>query len=367
MGNYHTADRSGVTINDESLDFLHKADRDALHTRFEVGSLRATAHFLWEVDFSPYILRTRLNRCLMAKGLHTIIAFDAQLDRPLLLKAIWLVDTQQWTEVVNALKLAEQRGCCTLPVTMSVQDIQRHTTKQAYLAEPRVVALWKMIGRQVNFGGNCGRFELFDQQGGGVRALRDEPGFELTISPPLPPTHPYHPHMINNNPPVRSRIRLLPGSWTADSEMVTYASASAFIMEKIMLGSPVAHRAKTPWVHVDRYAHGGVLSGLLNRSPHQPPNRCTAVVAFRYDDMNPPLEGRILLLTSFDMPFIAWVVLGSSADTTIVGVSVITTEPPVGGASDASKDRRPTTAPLVRSLLGNPIADMALNQKEQAT
>ncbi|CEM01614.1 unnamed protein product [Vitrella brassicaformis CCMP3155] len=203
MGNNHTADRCGATINDESLDFLHKADRDALHTRFEVGSLRATAHFLWEVDFSPYVLRTRLNRCLVAKGLHTIIAFDTQLDRHLLLKAIWLVDTQQWTEVANALKLALQCGFRTLPITMSVQDIQRHTTKQAYLAEPRVLAMWKMIGRHVNFGGNYCRFELFDQPGGGVRAIKDEPDFELTINPPLPATHPYHPHIINDKPPCQ--------------------------------------------------------------------------------------------------------------------------------------------------------------------
>ncbi|CEL95994.1 unnamed protein product [Vitrella brassicaformis CCMP3155] len=365
MGNSHTADRSGATINDESLDFLHKADRDALHTRFEVGSLRATAHFLWEVDFSPYVLRTRLNRCLVAKGLQAIIAFDAQLESPLLLKAIWLVDTQQWTEVVNALKLAAQLGFCTLPVTISLQDIQRHTTKQAYLAEPRVLALWKMIGRHVVFGGNYGRFELFDQQGG-VRALRDEPGYELSINPPLPATHPFHPHTINDNPPVSSLIHLKGGSWTSLPDLATFASASAFIMRIIIaMALPVENWGKTPWVHGNRHAHGGVLDGPLNHSPHQPPDGCTAVVAFRMDDMNPPLEGRLLLLTSFDMPFVAWVVLVSRADTNIVGVCVSTTEPPVSGASDTFKDRRPTAAPLVRGLLSNTIADMMICQKEK--
>ena len=57
-----------------------------------------------------------------------------------------------------------------------------------------MIALWKMVGRHVNFGGNNGRFELFDQPGGGVRAIKDEPGFELDINPPLPPAHPFHPH-----------------------------------------------------------------------------------------------------------------------------------------------------------------------------
>ncbi|CEM35310.1 unnamed protein product [Vitrella brassicaformis CCMP3155] len=167
MGNNHTADRHGAVIDDHTLDFLHKDDRDALHTRSEVGSLRVTAHFLYEVDFSAAVLSSRLNRCLVAKGLHTIIAFDAQLDRPLLLKAIWLVDTQQWT-----------RG---------------DRCAEAYLADARVIALWKMVGRHVNFGGQLGRFELFDQPGGGVRALKDEPGFELDINPPLPPpTHTTH-------------------------------------------------------------------------------------------------------------------------------------------------------------------------------
>ncbi|CEM20130.1 unnamed protein product [Vitrella brassicaformis CCMP3155] len=130
MGNNHSANRHGAVIDDHTLDFLHKADRDALHTRSEVGSLRVTAHFLYEVDFSAAVLRNRLGRCLAAKGLQTIIAFDAQLDRPLLLKAIWLVDTQQWTEVANALKLARQRGFCQLPITLAVADMQRHDSKQ---------------------------------------------------------------------------------------------------------------------------------------------------------------------------------------------------------------------------------------------
>ncbi|CEL93596.1 unnamed protein product [Vitrella brassicaformis CCMP3155] len=308
MGNDVTVPSSRQPIpparGDESIDFIHREDRDAIHEHRDVGILRCTATFLRQIDFSVAVLRTRLGRSLVAKQLGGIIAFDAQLESPLLLKAIWLVDTQQWTEVVNALKLAEQRGFCTLPITMSLQDLQRHTTKQAYLAEPRVVALWKMIGRHVNFGGNYGRFELFDQQGGGVRAIKDEPGFELDINPPHPPIPPTHYQ--------RQPARQVP----------------------------------------NRPAGGQLDSGC-------------------WDDDNPPSEFRLLLLTSFDSPFVARVALGSRVDTNTgnkgiaADVNVVTTEPPVGGASDAFKDRRPTTAPLVRGLLSNTIAEMALTQQEE--
>ncbi|CEM13323.1 unnamed protein product [Vitrella brassicaformis CCMP3155] len=364
MGNNHTANRHGAVIDEHTLDFLHKNDRDALHTRSEVGSLRVTAGFLLEVDFSAAVLSNRLNRCLGAKGLQTIIAFDAQLDRPLLLKAIWLVDTQQWSEVANALKVAAPKGFCQLPITVAVADMQRHDSKQAYLADVRVIALWKMVGRHVNFGGDYGRFELFDQAGGGVRAIKDEPGFELGIDPPLPPAHPFHPHTINDNPPVRSTIGRQGGSWTAGGDETTDASASSFIMG-VILDSSAANLGMTPWVYVDRHAHGGVLDGLLTQSPHQPPHGCTAVMAYRLDNRNPPEELRVLLLTHFDGPFVAFVTLITRADTTMVGVSAITTEPPVGDASAAFKDRRPSTVSLVGGPLGSTIADMVVNQQEK--
>ncbi|CEM01622.1 unnamed protein product [Vitrella brassicaformis CCMP3155] len=350
MGNDVTVPSSRQPIpparGNESIDFIHREERDAIHEHKEVGILRCTATFLRQIDFSAAVLRTRLGRSLAAKQPGGIIAFDAQLESPLLLKATWLVDTQQWTEAVNALKLAVQHGLCTLPVTISLEDLQRHTTEQAYLAEPRVLALWKTVGRHVNFGGNYGRFELFDQPGGGVRAINDEPGFELDINPPLPATHPYHPHTITDNPPVRSSIHLQGGSWTAGGVMATYASMSAFIV-RIIMERPLANLGKTAFVHVDRYDHGGVLDGLLNRSPHQPPGGCRTIVALRWDDMNPPAEVRFLLLTSFDMPFVAYVDLASRADMKTGNKAI--RGPPV----------------LVRGLLSNTIADMALNQEEE--
>ncbi|CEL98434.1 unnamed protein product [Vitrella brassicaformis CCMP3155] len=218
-----------------------------------------------------------------------------------------------------------------------------------------------MVGRHVNFGGSYGRFELFDQPGGGVRALHDEPGFELDINPPLPPAHPYHTHTITDSPPVRSRIRHQGGGWAAGGQESTDASASAFIM-RIILMNAEAIWGRTPWVRVDRHAHGGVLDGLLNQSPHQPPNGCTAVMAGRLDEVDPAVEIRQLLLTPFDSPFVALLVLLTRANINTVGVDVITTEPPVGDASAAFKDRRPATAPLVGGPLVDAIANMVVGE-----
>ncbi|CEM23996.1 unnamed protein product [Vitrella brassicaformis CCMP3155] len=311
MGNDVTVPSSRQPIpparGNEAIDFIHREERHAFHEQRDVGCLRCAATFLRQIDLSAAVLRTRLGRSLAAKQLDGIIAFSLQLETKLVLKAIWLVDTQQWTEVVNALKFAAQRGYCQLPITLDVADCDRHDSKQAYLADARVIALWKVVGRHVNFGGNHGRFELFDQPGGGVRALRDEPGYELDINPallprpPIPPTH-------HQRQPAR-QIHNRPAGGQLDSG----------------------------W-----HAHGGVLDGLLNHSPHQPPHGCTAIAASRWDE-DPPVEIRTLLLTPFDMPFVAWVALYIFPDTDMVDVSVITIEPPVGGASDAFKDRRPTT------------------------
>jgi len=128
---------------------------------------------------------------------------------------------------------------------------------------------------------------------------------------------------------------------------------------------PAANRGWTPWAYVDRHDHDGVLDGFLNHSPHQPPNRCTAVMAVRWDDDDPPIELRQLLLTPLDSPFVASIFLSTLADADIVLVSARATEPPVGDASAAFKDRLPSVVPLVGGLVGQPIADMVVNQQEE--
>ncbi|CEM20081.1 unnamed protein product [Vitrella brassicaformis CCMP3155] len=298
-------------LNNQYIDFIHALGRDALHTLPDVGSLRSTANFLAQVDFSAAVLRNRLGRCLAAKGLHTIIAFDAQLESPLLLKAIWLVDTQQWTEVVSALKLAVQLGRCHLPVTIAGQDLQRHTTKQAYLAEPRVVAFWKMIGRHVEFGGDLGRFELFDAPGSRMHAIKDEPGYELTLHPTLPGGHPFQAHVHNDNPPIEHRIGFTTegGGWVAGGARVE-ASALSFIMNKILDPSREGLAQSTDaWV--DRRVNGNRLGNMLAVSVHNPPENAYAVTAYTQEAAGAYSEVRDLLITALDSPIVAYVELVS--------------------------------------------------------
>ena len=59
-----------------------------------------------------------------------------------------------------------------------------------------------------------------------------------------------------------------------------------------------------------------MLDGLLTQSPHQPPDRYTAVVAATLDGRDPPTETRRLLLTPFDGPFVASIILVTWAGTT---------------------------------------------------
>ncbi|CEM35329.1 unnamed protein product [Vitrella brassicaformis CCMP3155] len=229
-------------IGNEQIDFIHSLGRDALHTLEDTGSIRSSALFLAQIDFSPAVLRSRLGRSLAAKGLEGVIQFDQQLDAKLLLKAIWLVDTQRWTEVANALKLAAQGGFCQLPITLAVADLERHNSKQA-----------------------CSR-----------RSAGRPP---QPLAPPAP--------------------------------------------------QPMHRR------------HGGQVG-----------------------QHGSPVEIRTVLLTPFNGPFVALIDLGTFANTNAVAVSVSTTEPPVGDASDAFMDRRPATAPLIRGVLEQPIADVLIYQEE---
>ncbi|CEM32830.1 unnamed protein product [Vitrella brassicaformis CCMP3155] len=194
-------------IRNQSLDVIHREGRDSLHKIKAVGNLRISARFLSRVDFEPAVLRRRLRRALhdtqLADGtpLDAVVTFDVDnLGSKLLLQAWWLVEGQRWDEAADALRLAHQLTYCELPVIVTQQDLEKHRSKQAYLAEPRVVALWKMLGRYVDFGGERGRFELFDHGNGDLRAITDDPEYRLDLTP-LPPTHAYHPHASSHNPP----------------------------------------------------------------------------------------------------------------------------------------------------------------------
>ncbi|CEL98406.1 unnamed protein product [Vitrella brassicaformis CCMP3155] len=353
-------------IRNQSLDVIHREGRDELHKIKAVGNLRISARFLSRVDFEPAVLRRRLRRALhdtqLIDGtpLDAVVTFDVDnLGSKLLLQAWWLVECQRWDEAADALRLAHQLTYCELPVIVTQHDLEKHRSKQAYLAEPRVVALWKIVGRQVNFGGERGRFELFDHGNGDLRAIKDEPEYRLNLTP-LPPAHPYHPHTSPHDPPVRHHIGHYDEeehAWYTD-DMYTEASFSSFLMSTILARTIDDMHLTEQFI--DRDVRGGVLAGLLDQSVHQPVEGTTAVIAFTIHDA-PHKE---LLLTPFDHPFIAYIAIGDLGNGQVCA-RVLTTEPPaVGVSADAPfKDRLPRTTALARPVLG-PIAPIVFDGED---
>ncbi|CEM06611.1 unnamed protein product [Vitrella brassicaformis CCMP3155] len=344
-------------IRNQSLDVIHREGRDELHKIKEVGNLRISARFLSRVDFEPAVLRRRLRRALhdtqLADGtpLDAVVTFDVDnLGSKLLLQAWWLVEHQQWDEAADALRLAHQLTYCELPVIVTQQDLEKHRSKQAYLAEPRVVALWKMLGRHVNFGDELGRFELFDDGNGDLRAIKDEPEHRLDLTP-LPLAHAYHPHTSPQDPPVRHHIAGYDDEkhgWDTGGPF-TEASFSSFLVGTIVL--PTYADMDLTEEFIDRDARGGVLRGLLDQSVHQPIEGTTAVTAFILANDS---SCKWLLLTPFDHPFIAFIDIEDWGDDGEVSVRVLTTEPPAAGVSaDAPfKQRFPRTTAMARPVLG---------------
>ncbi|CEM33927.1 unnamed protein product [Vitrella brassicaformis CCMP3155] len=96
--------------------------------------------------------------------------------------------------MAEVIELAGQCGNCVLPVTLSRADINTHANKTL-----------KIVSRHVHFSdGSC--LQLFQHGNGEVRAIKDEPGFRLTVDPPLPINHLYRQHRQLHDPPVRSRM-----------------------------------------------------------------------------------------------------------------------------------------------------------------
>ncbi|CEM06615.1 unnamed protein product [Vitrella brassicaformis CCMP3155] len=353
-------------IRNQSLDVIHREGRDELHKIKAVGNLRISARFLSRVDFEPAVLRRRLRRALhdtqLADGtpLDAVVTFDVDnLESKLLLQAWWLVEGQQWDEAADALRLAHQRTYCELPVIVTQQDLEKHRSKQAYLAEPRVVAQWKMVGRHVNFGGERGGFELFDHGNGDLRAIKDEPEHRLDLTP-LPPAHPYHPHTSPHDPPVRNHIvDCYDDGWYTGASVITEASFSSFLRGTILV--PTYAGMHLTDKDIDRDARGGVLAGLLDQSVHQPVEGTTAAIAFTTVN---DLSHKELLLTPFDHSFIALIGVDDLGGGQVC-VRVMTTEPPAAGVSaDAPfKQRFPRTTAMARPVLG-PIAPIVFDGED---
>ena len=101
-----------------------------------------------------------------------------------------------------------------------------------------------IVGRHIVFrrrnGQHVGTFELFrDPATNEIRAIRDEPEFALTLSPPLPTTavhplqqHPFQQHAKDDDPPVLASFKYddEAGEWVPDWTGLIDASTSNFIM-----------------------------------------------------------------------------------------------------------------------------------------
>ena len=88
-----------------------------------------------------------------------------------------------------------------------------------------------VVGRYIDFGDGS-RLQIFRHRHGEVRAIKDEPGFELTVDPPLPAHHLYQRHRQQHDPPVRSRINYFGSGWMSGGPC-SDASLSSFAKHKI--------------------------------------------------------------------------------------------------------------------------------------
>ncbi|CEL99407.1 unnamed protein product [Vitrella brassicaformis CCMP3155] len=354
--NSKSTDEASPAINGQVLDVVYRDERDELHNVKDLGHIRRSALFFSKVDFPAEILRNRLDRSLhrirLADGtrLAAVLTFDAQtVSEPReLLAAVWLVEEQKWDEVAEVLQWASECGFCQLPVKLTADDINTHASKTAYGSVARVLAQLMVVGRHIDFrDGSC--LQLFRHANDEVRAIKDQPGFEVTVDPPLPAGHLYQQHRQQHDPPVRSDIFYHMGinQWVSGGVPSAFASVSSFAKEMVLNHFEITHQTNPTGILLNGRVGGGRLDGLLTQSPHTPVAGCTTTFS-REDGIG---EVRVLVLTNSSHNFVAWIAIFDWGDG-IVRVDVHTTEAPVAGAGGAFKDRLPLTTRLARVALG---------------
>ncbi|CEL98355.1 unnamed protein product [Vitrella brassicaformis CCMP3155] len=228
----------------------------------DVVRLRATCTWLSEL-FGETQLRDRLSHSLGSQeGLRRanvngqqvqLLRFDDdRFGTHDLLAAVCVVEEGDWGEMAEVIELAGQCGNCELPVTLSGADINTHANIMAYMSAPRVLAQLKMVGRYIHFSdGSC--LQLFHQGNGEVRAIIDEPNFELQVDPPLPAGHLYQQHRQPHDPPVRNSIEYSTdnGRWVSfGGQGFIDASVSSFATTSKRLTRPITHGLHSTGVSV---------------------------------------------------------------------------------------------------------------------
>ncbi|CEL93622.1 unnamed protein product [Vitrella brassicaformis CCMP3155] len=215
-------------------------DQSCLLDLSTILQLRATARCFSEA-LSSAQLRSRLHTSIARSGIDTqLVQFNESLCGGTVVAALWIAEEGgQWNDGTgDVLRLADHCGACTLPVVLTAEDINTHANKTVRVCVgSRVIAQLKMVGRHTNFGDGV-TFQLF-QHGDMLRALKDEPGFELTLDPlGLPADHLYRRHRQDHDPPASSRIHcfLPPEGWEAEDDdiEISHASVSQLAKDKIL-------------------------------------------------------------------------------------------------------------------------------------
>ncbi|CEM10290.1 unnamed protein product [Vitrella brassicaformis CCMP3155] len=332
----------------------------------DILKLRATCRWLRELFKAPQ-LRQRLSHSLSTQaGLRRtangqqLLTFDQQqMGVGDLLAALCVAEAGGWSEMSEAVELAGQCGNCQLPVRLTAADLHQYPNKTAYLAAPRVLAQLKMVGPHIDFGGGV-TFQLF-HHGDTLRAVKDQDGFEIDISPPLYAAHLYQQDRQPHDPPVRSRIdyRLLTGWRLLPLGPYDYSSVSSLVKRNVLNHFRGTHQLNsTGRTRIDRLVDNNRLLNLMTHSPHTPVEGCTTTASYRFAA---GFTSHRLVLTDAGQLFVAWIHIMESPYMNTVLVQVRTAEPAVSGVG-AFKDRFPVTTRLVRSVLGAVISARIFDQ-----
>ncbi|CEL94686.1 unnamed protein product [Vitrella brassicaformis CCMP3155] len=212
-----------------------------------------------------------------------------------------------------AFTIAELRTRLVNSLSRDGDGINTQQPQLAYGSLARVLAQLKMVGRHVHFSdGTC--LQLFHHGNGEVRAIVDEPGFELGVDPPLPADHLDQQHRQQHDPPVRNRICYsATGRWREMRFTYTDASLSSFARDKIIHHFRRTHQTNGTCIGLNRRVGGGRLDGLLTQSPHTPVAGCSTTFSYDADGIG---DVRELVLTDDSHNFVAWIILLDPGDGT---------------------------------------------------
>ncbi|CEM11093.1 unnamed protein product [Vitrella brassicaformis CCMP3155] len=339
-----------MATQEHPVSHLFVGSRGHLPDIVTAARRRATSRRIRDA-FTIAELRNRLAKSLSrdGDGINTpqlqLLRFDPSLGMGDLMAAVWIAEEGgRWDETGEVLQLASQCGYCQLPLNLTADDINTHASKTAYGSVARVLAQLMLVGRHIDFGDGS-RLQIVRHGDGEVRAIKDEPDFELGVDPPLAAHHLYQRHRQQHDPPVASRIFYLgaTGRWVSGGDPYADASVSSLAKHIVLSHFYLTHQTNDTSISLNRRVGGGRLDGLLIQSPHTPVTGCTTTLSS--DDCV-----RGLMLTDSSHPFVAWITISVAGLGTVV-VFVRTTEAPVR-ESGAFKDRFPVTTQLARVALG---------------